>query len=184
MDKITRRIQRAQDYARGPVKPKPDPLAAAGAMPEPPLMGWEAMSGDVTWTTWTTETRTVHPEQLVRYPVHDLAGVQRLPPNMLTEVDISGFSIRKLRWRVEDPWWAGDQVRVVCFMNVPDRTRGEWTEVHHEKLIPKPTWQTYSAMSKGALVRTLFRELLLHELDEQLLVNGQRMFDPHKAIQP
>jgi hypothetical protein len=66
-------------------------------------------------------------------------------------------------------------VRVSSY--VKDIHDGERTLIHTEWKI-EPFTNTFD--KKVRWVRKLIQELLLHELDECLLVSGQRIFDPHK----
>ncbi len=96
------------------------------------------------------------------------------------EVDVSRFRVDGIELYVS-PDLAMYATKVRAVLRVPDRDHGG----------PSAIWQSHAfaehAMGlqsmRGTLireVRRMLREALLRELDECLLIDGERVFDPHK----
>lgn len=108
-------------------------------------------------------------EQLSNSPWEDVAA------SMLIDYPV------RTRFRIE--YMLGLQYAVAEIWTVP-RNLHEYPTIkpddhfklNNKKICP-PTCTT--SKSQVEFFRQLAHELWLHELDEQLLVNGQRLFDPH-----
>lgn len=97
------------------------------------------------------------------------------------EFEVSGFAVEGLELQVFDSRGLSAQeeragkVQLVVSMRVRDRQTGQPTVVNAREELrggDDPSWVRQR-------VRAILGEILLHEVDEQLLVNGKRVFDPH-----
>lgn len=94
-------------------------------------------------------------------------------------VDLSRFP---LPINIEPAWDAEGEVELEALAYVHDREHGRVIPIRARISVPKlvPSAAHDDPYGFAAFhVRELAREVVLHELDESLRVNGVRRFDPH-----
>lgn len=91
---------------------------------------------------------------------------------LVRRTDISRFGIKM---RMEVIWRSGRAPALLISMVANDRDTGE--EVTLSFSAPMPPW---FGPEKGVLwLRERLAQFLIHELDECMLVDGKRIYDPH-----
>lgn len=100
------------------------------------------------------------------------------PAKPRAEMDASGFHVAELRHRIE-PAWNLESIEILTFMRVRERDSSNLIEVHRITCVRRDAWERMTAQERAKQLRAEYLQLLTHELDEQLIVDGVRVFDPH-----
>lgn len=66
--------------------------------------------------------------------------------------------------------------RMVVLVDVASRDTGEWIPLRFEERFPDR-----GCAEEENIIRTILGKMLMHEVDEALLVQGERLFDPHRG---
>jgi hypothetical protein len=69
------------------------------------------------------------------------------------------------------------ELRIIAY--VPDRDTGRQTTVFRIEVLDREHCEMWSPESVIAMIRAFLMDILAHELDEHLLINGVRRVDPH-----
>lgn len=76
-----------------------------------------------------------------------------------------------------NPYWRPNTIRVALWVTDRDSSLGMRTRLHHMVNVESPLETREQVL---ALARKAIHEVLLHEVDESILVAGVRVFDPHR----
>jgi hypothetical protein len=106
--------------------------------------------------------------------------------SVIQRIDLSRFGI-PISLHAEGPDGAGYQALVIVTAEVKDRDSGEPRQITTRVLVPgRAVDFTFDGAVGGPSEQTLIeavrraiRQLVFHEVDECLLVDGRRAFDPH-----
>ena len=91
-------------------------------------------------------------------------------------------------WRINqvtmDVEGEGPQVayRLLACIRIIDREDGEETTLWRSTYISPEHHQKLTPSNLVKIIREMLVYLVLHEVDEQILYNGKRLFDPHTEI--
>lgn len=96
--------------------------------------------------------------------------------------DVSGFDMHDVRVSVTAS--AHDGVDIRCECMVRGRDTGDNSPLTHRERVDARAWTDGSPGFRANVVRRVLLQMLAHELDECLLVEGERLFDPHKTERP
>jgi hypothetical protein len=76
------------------------------------------------------------------------------------------------------PQGRAEWVSVELFVSVPERDGGPPSTLNFDRILPIDALGDFN-MTAPELLRSLLLELVRHEVDEGILVDGVRLFDPH-----
>lgn len=102
------------------------------------------------------------------------------PPFHVGPVDVRRFWLSLERCELTRV--GGEHVLHLTLM-VPDRVTGLALNIERSILLDQRVVDSRASMNWGEFVRESLRQILLHELDENIFVDGRRAFDPHTIHQ-
>lgn len=109
-------------------------------------------------------------------PVHIEIGTRRsMPRTTEASFDVSRFTIQKMALSFDrQRFGLSGLVLVELTLTVPERDEAAMRQITFRRVGYE------DEMLYPEVVRSLIHEAVMHEVDEMLLVNGERLFDPHR----